>query len=502
MAFQFPANPAPGQVFDAAPGVQYKWTGVAWCPYATQFPGLPIFQNPALFADGTQAAPGIAWANEPGSGFTRTAAETFRSMVTGKNVFSWNKGGFWFEPSFPVYVQSTMNIDQTLTTGATIRANGSIVIPCGNSYYARNPANTADWPVLHASTGNSIHIGWNGFDQTYLYGGGGVRVHAHGGGVELYGTVNASITGFANRALRLHNHGDQNQTAMVFHWQGIGGVTPYWVWGGDGRYGSEGTDMYVFHPADWSVNYANSAGYAGNSGQVSGIGGWNYGNRQKNPAYVWVTDGSTQDQYLTEPWYLRPGWAYRVDSIDNAYGGNVHSNITFDTHFVKVSVGMQFNVQEYYLNFAIGNPSWAWCYCRIRHAPGQWAGVDWDLAGSYYELRAGGQATKGYGGQWDGQSDIRLKKNVTPLDYGLNEIVKINPIEFEREFPNMETFPKRRIVGISAQEVDVVMPRMVYREPHDELGEVLCIRPDYIQYALVNAVKELAARVEQLEKTA
>jgi len=42
---------------------------------------------------------------------------------------------------------------------------------------------------------------------------------------------------------------------MNFNWSGQGGQ-PTWLWGGE-----DGTNMYVYNPANFSVNYANSAGY-------------------------------------------------------------------------------------------------------------------------------------------------------------------------------------------------------------------------------------------------
>ena len=42
---------------------------------------------------------------------------------------------------------------------------------------------------------------------------------------------------------------------MNFNWSGQGGQ-PTWLWGGE-----DGTNMYVYNPSNFSVNYANSAGY-------------------------------------------------------------------------------------------------------------------------------------------------------------------------------------------------------------------------------------------------
>lgn len=50
--------------------------------------------------------------------------------------------------------------------------------------------------------------------------------------------------------------GGNTSMPMTFHWSGQDG-TPTWIFGG-----SSYSDIYVYNPANFSVNYANSAGYA------------------------------------------------------------------------------------------------------------------------------------------------------------------------------------------------------------------------------------------------
>lgn len=80
-----------------------------------------------------------------------------------------------------------------------------------------------------------------------------------------------------------------NGNAINFNWTGTGGQ-PAWVFGG-----SDPTALAVYNPANWSVNYANSAGSAGNANTV---GGWDLNgilNRIEDRAY-W----RTQDYLLAE----------------------------------------------------------------------------------------------------------------------------------------------------------------------------------------------------------
>lgn len=53
---------------------------------------------------------------------------------------------------------------------------------------------------------------------------------------------------------------------LNFNWDGQGGQ-PQWLWGG-----SDGTNMYVYNPSNFSVNYANSANYSNSSGYANSAG--------------------------------------------------------------------------------------------------------------------------------------------------------------------------------------------------------------------------------------
>ncbi|WP_308776970.1 hypothetical protein, partial [uncultured Bilophila sp.] len=54
---------------------------------------------------------------------------------------------------------------------------------------------------------------------------------------------------------------------IAWSWTGQGGQ-PQWLWGGN-----DGVNMYVYNPANFSVNYANSAGSVGMAGNTNLITG-------------------------------------------------------------------------------------------------------------------------------------------------------------------------------------------------------------------------------------
>jgi hypothetical protein len=86
-------------------------------------------------------------------------------------------------------------------------------------------------------------------------------------------------------------------------------------------------------------------------------------------------------------------------------------------------------------------------------------------------------------------SDRRLKENINSISYGLNEILQLNPVSFDWKNDNN----KNKQFGFIAQEVKEIMPEAIIE------GEYLGLEKDAIYTALVNAIKELEARLKTLE---
>ena len=78
--------------------------------------------------------------------------------------------------------------------------------------------------------------------------------------------INIAVTGTVPNAGAVNGH--------VFNWSGQGGQ-PTWLWGGN-----DASNMYVYNPLNFSVNYANAAAFSNTvSGQYTGSGG------QQSPNY-------------------------------------------------------------------------------------------------------------------------------------------------------------------------------------------------------------------------
>lgn len=100
----------------------------------------------------------------------------------------------------------------------------------------------------------------------------------------------------------------------------------------------------------------------------------------------------------------------------------------------------------------------------------------------------------------DELSDIRVKKNVKPLHYGLKEVLNLETITYnlkKQELPKGDHTRTR--IGFSAQQVAQVIPEVAVNcEPDSEVGTASLRRIDLIP-VLVRAIQELNTKVEALQ---
>jgi len=93
---------------------------------------------------------------------------------------------------------------------------------------------------------------------------------------------------------------------------------------------------------------------------------------------------------------------------------------------------------------------------------------------------------------WSSSSDERLKKNIHDLNYGLAEIKNLRPVRFD--YLNDESNESKRI-GFIAQEVLPLVPESVSGSE----DSFYSLASTELIPVLVAALKELSAKVEQLE---
>jgi hypothetical protein len=146
-------------------------------------------------------------------------------------------------------------------------------------------------------------------------------------------------------------------------------------------------------------------------------------------------------------------------------------------------------------------------YLAFKTGPGN-GGFFWtDASGvnviTYSHLAGGafsvlyGEAYKPGGGPWVAPSSRDLKRDVVEYRSGLSEILQLNPIVYS--YNGKGGLPTdARYAGLLAEEVEPVMPEMVGSMKLADL-DVPTINTGPLIYALVNAVKELSAKITALE---
>jgi hypothetical protein len=88
-------------------------------------------------------------------------------------------------------------------------------------------------------------------------------------------------------------------------------------------------------------------------------------------------------------------------------------------------------------------------------------------------------------------SDGRLKRDVTPLDYGLDELMRLMPVRYR-----WKDRPSEERLGFTAQQVESVLPEVVDR-PESPDGHYGMNHAELIP-VLVKAIQEQQAEIEQM----
>ena len=89
-------------------------------------------------------------------------------------------------------------------------------------------------------------------------------------------------------------------------------------------------------------------------------------------------------------------------------------------------------------------------------------------------------------------SDLRLKTNIEPITYGLNEVMQMRPVRYNWKMtPNSDSK-----IGLIAQEVRKIIPEVVVG---DESKENLGMNYAELVPVLVKAIQEQQAEIEQIE---
>ncbi len=92
-------------------------------------------------------------------------------------------------------------------------------------------------------------------------------------------------------------------------------------------------------------------------------------------------------------------------------------------------------------------------------------------------------------------SDRRLKTNITPSKYGLSDVMKLNPVNYE-----MKSNPGVSRIGFIAQDVQPIIPEVVLGKEGDlDNGETLSVAYSEFVPVLTKAIQEQQAEIESLQ---
>jgi len=118
-------------------------------------------------------------------------------------------------------------------------------------------------------------------------------------------------------------------------------------------------------------------------------------------------------------------------------------------------------------------------------------GIGTAASGTTGEIRATGDITAGY-------SDDKLKTRLGNIENALDKVSAISGFFYE---PNKTAqdlgFEVKREVGVSAQEVQAIMPEVVVPAPID--NQYLTVHYEKLIPLLIEAIKELKAEVEEIK---
>ncbi len=126
-------------------------------------------------------------------------------------------------------------------------------------------------------------------------------------------------------------------------------------------------------------------------------------------------------------------------------------------------------------------------------------------ATGFINAGSGGNYAGNNSSAWSTTSDRRIKKNIEDNNTGLDKINQVRvrnfeyrlPEEVDSELPQSAAINKEGTqLGVIAQEVMEVLPDIVDQESTG----CYSVNPDNMTWYLVNAVKELSAKVEELEE--
>jgi len=264
---------------------------------ANQIPYNTALATTAFITAPTTAGTYLNW---NGSAFAYSAISTPAS-VTFNNGGSGDASGTSFNGSTArtisyntVGAPSTGGTGATGTWGISISGNAATATSATSASTATyattagsitGQANSATITATSANTGSQIVLR----DSSGNFSAGTITASLSGNATTSSSTTgNAATATLATKASTLAQGGG-NGTAMTFNWSGQSGQ-PTWLWGSN-----DGTNVYVWNPSNFSVNYATSSGSSSSSTYATTAGSIT---SQANSATITASSSNTANQIV------------------------------------------------------------------------------------------------------------------------------------------------------------------------------------------------------------
>ena len=141
------------------------------------------------------------------------------------------------------------------------------------------------------------------------------------------------------------------------------------------------------------------------------------------------------------------------------------------------------------------------CFLQAIHQPGVDTRVRLSIGGTgnFYDFMNNCEANKTAGSiNWVVTSDRALKEDVQAYTAGVDELIRLEPVSYLRKDVDPKMPPPKREIGLIAQDAQLPFPECVSE------GDDGMLRLDAgpITWAMVNAIRELDARLVALETPA
>ena len=291
----------------------------------------------------------------------------------------------------------------------------------------------------------------------------------------------------ATTAAKLGRNGNTG-TPMVFNWSGQGGQPP-WLWGG-----SDGTNMYVYNPANFSVNYSNSAGKA------TGVA--DYGDTSRTITIGYSGAGASTSNLSHIAGYLTGGTQIKDVSKDVLKSWLGLGSRAYDsTSYLPLGGGTVSGDTRFRWNLYLGDSAYT-----FLTASGTTLSV---IASSYLNLRSPGIQCRNYGDSaWTGisassfttqyNSSRLLKDNIKDIsDERAKQILGVRVVTYDYKEGIVDDLYRFNRTGVISQEMVEKFPEVV----NYDNGEPSGVQYDRFIPSLIKMVQIQAEEIKNLKET-